>query len=1292
MDELTTYFTDPQVFHSTKNFEEIFSRPQMKIVTKEPSFIRKLQQCLYTLSSGNNVNHTIIMFKILKITRVRLYSSITTALIKHFCNFGKEEMALDVLVEFDTSPAEKNDFPYATLASRASNLDHGLAAFEMMNRKNIKLNANSGKAFFKLFKMRKDSARMISLLDVLKQQKVPISLDMYVTLISTCVDAGDIKAAKRVYHESVESKLEPNSIYYNAVLKMFTTCNDFDQVQNTVETMKKQGVDFDSVTFTILLKYYSSIGRYDIGAKYKQQLLSSSKVVGTSGWNAILKLDSMNENEFDESLELAKKQRVAMDVITYNLIINHFIGVEKYEQANKYYNEMVNLIPMRDARIWGTVIKLFCAQDKLDKVEQALHHMKQQGIPITSTTYTIFLNHLVNTKRYDVAKKYLKELMTKPNLIEAQLWNVIIKLYCNTGEDHQIAATLDAMKKHSKIDIVTYTTIINHCIDNGKFEFASRYYQQVVDKGFTVDMQLENTMLKLYCATNDTKRMKQTIERMDRVGNSTYNTLINYFIEHGDHESASHYYNKLIQENVRIDVKLWGTIIKMFCLQDNFAQVDQSISQMKEQGVEPNSTIYTIILNRCVETKNYTIAKKYHAMAISAPEKIERELWNVILQLQCHAGQVTETLEMMSKYHMNLDSVAYTILITHCVTVQDYTLGQKLYHEMLDEIPPSAISIELWNTCLKLFCTMNDHQQVQDILENMPMLNKYSYAMLISYFTNFNTEKALSLVEQVQLTMDCNSISQELWNTILNLYCVTSNDRQLLTTFKEMQQANSVDSVTYTILLSYYTDNGSFSDAKKLYKQLLATDIEYNNQLWNTILKMHAVMNDTEQVQQTLSSMPKDSVTFIILFDTVRNIHDATKFQTYLYHLQRSRIVPSVRLYNVLIRKYYLMNQKEKARQVLYEMKQNNVEPDLETYIALLSDFTSRAVIQKLRRELQAKETKTRLETCVYIMVLGQSARFEQSVIEFEANVSDDWTVWYAILYSCWKNGQGTLAIQFIHRMIDRGLVPNLMCFQAALSACSYESNVESALELYNVAKRYGAKLDITMIDVLSRGGKLDQAEQMAKQVVFKDKYVAWTAVLAGCKKYKDINRMKRIRSENPDLEKVDTIMLLMRIIASTGGDDQEYEYLQDKMNASNFKKIPGLSGYVTADGQERYFTVDDPNVSPVARDFIRKTFEIFVKDYGFQANLSCVQTTQDITYEEKIRRLLSHSEKLATAEALIEGGDHDVEITKNLRMCEDCHEYAKLLSLYYKRRLLITDKAFNHIFENGKCSCNNNY
>ncbi|PWA48992.1 Pentatricopeptide repeat-containing protein [Artemisia annua] len=107
-------------------------------------------------------------------------------------------------------------------------------------------------------------------------------------------------------------------------------------------------------------------------------------------------------------------------------------------------------------------------------------------------------------------------------------------------------------------------------------------------------------------------------------------------------------------------------------------------------------------------------------------------------------------------------------------------------------------------------------------------------------------------------------------------------------------------------------------------------------------------------------------------------------------------------------------------------------------------------------------------------------------------------------------------------------------------------------------------------------------------------------------------------------------------------------------------------------------------------RDVYQKVEQMVtkLKTAGHVPDLSCV--FHDVEEEDKDGMLIYHGEKLALAFGLMNiDPELPIRITKNLRVCTDCHSTFKLVSRVYGRKVIVRDVNRFHHFEDGLCSCN---
>eukprot|EP00246_Nothoceros_aenigmaticus_P018553 TRINITY_DN9756_c0_g1_i1.p1 TRINITY_DN9756_c0_g1~~TRINITY_DN9756_c0_g1_i1.p1 ORF type:complete len:102 (+),score=16.61 TRINITY_DN9756_c0_g1_i1:269-574(+) len=77
------------------------------------------------------------------------------------------------------------------------------------------------------------------------------------------------------------------------------------------------------------------------------------------------------------------------------------------------------------------------------------------------------------------------------------------------------------------------------------------------------------------------------------------------------------------------------------------------------------------------------------------------------------------------------------------------------------------------------------------------------------------------------------------------------------------------------------------------------------------------------------------------------------------------------------------------------------------------------------------------------------------------------------------------------------------------------------------------------------------------------------------------------------------------------------------------------------------------------------------------------------LSEQEKEDALCGHAEKLALAYGLLNTpAGTPLLVTKNLRMCNDCHSGTKIMSRLEKREIIVRDAHRVHRFMNGSCSC----
>lgn len=304
---------------------------------------------------------------------------------------------------------------------------------------------------------------------------------------------------------------------------------------------------------------------------------------------------------------------------------------------------------------------------------------------------------------------------------------------------------------------------------------------------------------------------------------------------------------------------------------------------------------------------------------------------------------------------------------------------------------------------------------------------------------------------------------------------------------------------------------------------------------------------------------------------------------------------------------------------------------------------------------------------------------------------------WNAMLVGYSKHGMGQDVVELFKFMREeKKVMPDKVTFLAVLSGCSHGGMENRGLEVFDemASGKYGVEPDIehygSVVDLLGRAGQIEKAFKFIKHMPFEPTAAIWGALLGACKVHQNVdigeyvgNRLLEIEPENAG-----NYVILSNLLASAGRWNDVRD-IRDLMKEKAVTKEPGKS-WIELDKTLHTFHAGDRS-HPRNEEVSTKVREISVKikEAGYAPDLTCV--LYDVDEEQKEKILLSHSEKLALAFALISTPEgKPVRVMKNLRICVDCHNFAKFVSKIYRREISLRDKnRFHHIVD-GVCSCGN--
>ncbi|XP_077246750.1 tetratricopeptide repeat (TPR)-like superfamily protein [Tasmannia lanceolata] len=503
------------------------------------------------------------------------------------------------------------------------------------------------------------------------------------------------------------------------------------------------------------------------------------------------------------------------------------------------------------------------------------------------------------------------------------------------------------------------------------------------------------------------------------------------------------------------------------------------------------------------------------------------------------------------------------------------------------------------------------------------------------------------------------------WNSISSAFLKRGNATESLKLFSLMRLATNLkpNDVTLVTVLPACAKIQAIDEGKCIHSYVVKTGFSSELKVVNSLINMYGKCGSVNTACQLFEIMP---VRNLVSWNSIISMHTQNGFA-------------------------------EDAINIFNSMRRNDFEPDRATILSVLQACANLAVVR------QGKVIHGYIVSCGFgldvpiatalINMYAKSGNLDTSYEVFCEMINPDAIAWTAMLAGYAINGQGREAIFVFACMVDKGLKPDHVTFTHVLSACSHSGLVIEGKNYFKImAEIYGIEPRVDhyscMVDLLGRSGLLKEARQMIENMSIEPNSAVWGALLGACRIHNNIKIGKEAAERLFALDPSDprNYIILSNMYSATGMW-RDASKVRALMKERGVRKKPGCS-FIEHDGKVHRFVVGDQS-HPETEMIYMKLHELTrkMRESGYVPKTEFV--LHDVDEVEKGDLISIHSEKLAIAFGLlvIRGGV-PIMITKNLRICGDCHSMAKFISLIEKRRIVIRDSKRFHHFANGCCSC----
>ncbi|XP_034203818.1 pentatricopeptide repeat-containing protein At3g46790, chloroplastic-like [Prunus dulcis] len=566
--------------------------------------------------------------------------------------------------------------------------------------------------------------------------------------------------------------------------------------------------------------------------------------------------------------------------------------------------------------------------------------------------------------------------------------------------------------------------------------------------------------------------------------------------------------------------------------------------------------------------------------------------------------------------------------------------------------------------------------------------------MVAMYASSDNLDSAVNIFDRV------NNPSTLLYNSIIRAYTLYGYSEKTMEIYGQMHRLGlKGDNFTYPFVLKCCANLSSIWLGKCVQSLSLRIGLESDMYVGTSLIDMYVKCGEMSDARSLFDKMTvRDVSSWNALIAGYMKDGEICFAEDLFRRMPCKNIVS----WTAMISGYTQNGLAEQALILFDEMlrKDSEVKPNWVTIMSVLPACAHSAALER-GRQIHNFASRTGLDsnTSIQTALLAMYAKCgslsdARQCFERVHQTENSLVAWNTMITAYASHGRGSEAVSTFEDMIGAGLQPDNITFTGLLSGCSHSGLVEDGLKYFNCMKTiYSIEPRVEhyacVVDLLGRAGRLVEAIDLVSKMPMQAGPSIWGALLSACRKHHNLEiaeiAARKLFILEPDNS--GNYVLLSNIYADAGMW-KEVDDLRALLKSQGMKKNPGCS-WIEVNGKAHLFLGGD-TCHPQAKEIYEVLLEELpnkIKAAGYVPDTSFV--LHDVSEEEKEHNLTTHSEKLAIAFGLLNTSPGVVlRVTKNLRICGDCHTAAKLISRIYEREIIVRDLNRFHHFRDGCCSC----
>ena len=574
------------------------------------------------------------------------------------------------------------------------------------------------------------------------------------------------------------------------------------------------------------------------------------------------------------------------------------------------------------------------------------------------------------------------------------------------------------------------------------------------------------------------------------------------------------------------DLYLWKVMLRWYLVGGKFTLAVGAYKRMRLADRPPDNVVYAGVLKAAAELRDLRIGETLHGDIVKAGSP-DGFLLNSLLELYGKCGALESARSLFDEIP-DRDVVSWTCMISAYVHNDRAAEGLLLFNRMRElNSEPNAFTVGILLAACSMLDTLHQGKWIHGyVIKRRMAANPFIATGLLDMYAKCRLLDDARRVYDLLPAIDLIS-----WTAMISAYAQSGVPLRAVELFSIVTDLKP-NSFTIASALSASSQLGDPILGKNLHGLAVKLRLEEETQVRNALLTMYT----------------------------------RCRLFPYAYQLFESSPLRDVISWNTMIVGY---SQNRLAEEALFLFKRmrsaDGLTPDAVSLVGVLS-ACAHAGDLSAGTQCHADATKRGVIWNIFVAtalldLYAKSGDAAAARAVFNSTGSKNHVTWCAMISCSSAHGDPAESLALFHEMEANDLSHNDAVFTATLAACRHAGMLQEGQEVFHRIMHPSTKHYSSMVDLLSRTGRLEEAIEFMENMPEEPSVAIWGAFLHGCRLHSRmelgesaIQRMLELHPQNASY-----YQLISNLYASEGRWSDAAK-IRKLMKSRGLHKSPGYS------------------------------------------------------------------------------------------------------------------------------------